>query len=76
MKMEKHTTGRQWQISQSLCSQMSLMVLSCKQDPHLWTPGPYITLMESVPDHLSRHMYICGLLEVILPFTLSSGSFS
>uniref|UniRef100_A0A8C8JL48 RING-type E3 ubiquitin transferase n=1 Tax=Oncorhynchus tshawytscha TaxID=74940 RepID=A0A8C8JL48_ONCTS len=28
--------------------------------------GPHTTLIESVSDRLSRHMHICGLLEVIL----------
>ena len=41
-------------------------VLGCKHNPHLWTSGPHTTLMESVSDCLSRHMHICGLLEVIL----------
>ena len=46
--------------------QTSCMVLGCKHNPHLWTSGPHTTLMESVSDHLSRHMHIFGLLEVIL----------
>ncbi|KAI3358174.1 hypothetical protein L3Q82_003175 [Scortum barcoo] len=46
--------------------QTSCMVLGCKHNPHLWTSGPHTTLMESVSDRLSRHMHICGLLEVIL----------
>ena len=46
--------------------QTSCTVLSCKQDPHLWMSGPHTTLIESISDHLSRHMHICGLLEVIL----------
>lgn len=46
--------------------QTSCLVLGCKHNPHLWTSGPHTTLMESVSDRLSRHMHICGLLEVIL----------
>ena len=46
--------------------QTSCTVLGCKHNPHLWTSGPHTTLMESVSDRLSRHMHICGLLEVIL----------
>ncbi|XP_073701973.1 uncharacterized protein [Garra rufa] len=46
--------------------QMSCTVLGCKHNPHLWTLGPHTSLMESVSDRLSRHMHICGLLEVIL----------
>jgi hypothetical protein len=46
--------------------QMSCTVLGCKHNPHLWTSGPHTTLTESVSDRLSRHMHICGLLEVIL----------
>ena len=46
--------------------QTSCTVLGCKHKPHLWTSGPHTTLMESVSDRLSRHMHICGLLEVIL----------
>lgn len=64
------STGRQWRICQSWCSlvkcQTSCTVLGCKHNPHLWTSGPHTTLMESVSDRLSRHMHICGLLEVIL----------
>ena len=43
-----------------------LHVLGCKHNPHLWMLGNHTTLMESVSDRLSRHMHICGLLEVIL----------
>ena len=46
--------------------QTSCTVLVCMQNPHLWTSGPHTTLVESVSDRLSRHMHICGLLEVIL----------
>ena len=46
--------------------QTSCTVLGCKHNPHLWTSGPHTTLMESVSDRSSRHMHICGLLEVIL----------
>lgn len=46
--------------------QTSCTVLGCKHNPHLWTSGPHTILMESVSDRLSRHMHICGLLEVIL----------
>ena len=46
--------------------QMSCTVLGCKHNPHLWTSGPHTTVMVSVSDHLSRHMHIYGLLEVIL----------
>ncbi|KAI3358489.1 hypothetical protein L3Q82_014907 [Scortum barcoo] len=46
--------------------QTSCTMLGCKHNPHLWTSGPHTTLMESVSDRLSRHMHICGLLEVIL----------
>ncbi|CDQ88794.1 unnamed protein product [Oncorhynchus mykiss] len=46
---------------------LQILVFSgCKHNPHLWTSGPHTTLMESVSDRLSRHMHICGLLEVIL----------
>ncbi|XP_059212904.1 adhesion G-protein coupled receptor F1-like [Centropristis striata] len=46
--------------------QTSCTMLGCKHKPHLWTWGPHTTLMESVCDRWSRHMHICGLLEVIL----------
>ncbi|KAI3361633.1 hypothetical protein L3Q82_002003 [Scortum barcoo] len=46
--------------------QTSCTVLGCKHNPHLWTSGPRTTFMKSVSDRLSRHMHICGLLEVIL----------
>ncbi|XP_019738015.1 uncharacterized protein LOC109523355 isoform X2 [Hippocampus comes] len=46
--------------------QFSCMVLDRKHNHRLWTSGPHTTLMESVSDRLSRHMHICGLLEVIL----------
>ena len=46
--------------------QMPNVLHGCKHHPHLWTLGPHTTLMESVSDRLSRHMHICGLLEVIL----------
>ncbi|XP_076850876.1 LOW QUALITY PROTEIN: extracellular calcium-sensing receptor-like [Brachyhypopomus gauderio] len=46
--------------------QASCMVLGCEHNPHLWTSGPHTILMESVSNHLCRHMHICGLLEVIL----------
>ncbi|KAI3355367.1 hypothetical protein L3Q82_018209, partial [Scortum barcoo] len=48
------------------CQTSCCPVLGCKHNPHLWTSGPHTTLMESVSDRLSRHMHICGLLEVIL----------
>uniref|UniRef100_A0A8C7SG94 Uncharacterized protein n=1 Tax=Oncorhynchus mykiss TaxID=8022 RepID=A0A8C7SG94_ONCMY len=50
----------------SVKCQTSCTVLGCKHNPHLWMSGPHITLMESVSDRLSRHMHICGLLEVTL----------
>ncbi|KAI3354791.1 hypothetical protein L3Q82_004533 [Scortum barcoo] len=64
------STGRQWTnlpilVFSGKC-QTSCTVLGCKHNPHLWTSGPHTTLMESVSDRLSRHMHICGLLEVIL----------
>ena len=46
--------------------QTSCTGVGCKRNPHLWTSGPHTTLMESVSDLLSRHLHICGLLEVIL----------
>ncbi|CDQ72316.1 unnamed protein product [Oncorhynchus mykiss] len=52
--------------------QTSCTVLGCKHNPHLWTSGPHTTLMESVSDRLSRHMHICGLLEVILQGSVSA----
>ena len=36
-------------------------VLGCKHNSHLWTSRPHTTLMESVSDHLNRHMHICAL---------------
>lgn len=42
------------------------MVLGCKHNPRLWTLDSHTTLIEFVSEHLSRHMNICGQLEVIL----------
>lgn len=64
------STGRQWRICQSWCSlanaKRPARCWAVSTTPHLWTSGPHTTLMESVSDRLSRHMHICGLLEVIL----------
>lgn len=54
------------------CQPNVLHRVGLQANPHVWTLGPHTIRMESVSDHLSRHVHICGLLEVILQ---SSGSF-
>lgn len=46
--------------------QRTYKVLGLKHNPHLWMSSYHTILMESVSDRLSRHLHICGLLEVIL----------
>ena len=58
------STGHQWRICQSWCSLANAKhPARCwvvKHNPHLWTLGPHTTLMESVPDRLSRHLWPAG----------------
>lgn len=60
------TTGCQWGNSLFCCSLANAKhqgkVLGCKHSLH--PSGPHTPLLESISDHVSRHVHICGLLEV------------